>query len=263
MKNGFKLLGVAVSMALLLAACGGGGDDEVSLPSAAALCSSVGVQPKIANGSNCASPEQTPVILLVVVGADGSSSICTGVLLTPVKVLTAAHCVPAGTRRVVAALWRADGSTAPVNATGWVAHPGFARSNGGFVNDAAVVTLAGALPNPTMPLLVSQPSGVGDGVFLSGWGGPGFELAVGFATLTLVNDTHLGFTYGGSLSNACAGDSGGPVYRAAGGRQGVVGLTSSGSAANCEVGDRSLFTNTQGASVLGFIRAQAPGAGEI
>ncbi|EWS57485.1 hypothetical protein Y695_04818 [Hydrogenophaga sp. T4] len=55
MKHGFKYLGVM--MALLLAGCGGGGDD-VSLPSAAELCGSVGVQPKIANGSNCASPEK-------------------------------------------------------------------------------------------------------------------------------------------------------------------------------------------------------------
>jgi secreted trypsin-like serine protease len=261
MKNGCKYLGVVT--ALLLGACGGGGGDEVSLPSAAELCGSVGVQPKIANGSNCATPEKTPVILLVVVAAEGNSNICSGVLLTPVKVLTAAHCVPAGTRRVAAAVWRADGSVTALNASGWVPHPGFAQISTGYVNDAAVVTLPGAMPNPTMPLLVSQPSSVGDSVFLSGWGGPGFELAVGFASLTTVNDNHVGFTYTGKLSNACAGDSGGPVYRAVGGRQGVVGLTSSGTVANCEVGDRSLFTNTQGVSVLDFIRSQAPGAAEI
>ncbi|MEX1168089.1 MAG: trypsin-like serine protease [Hydrogenophaga sp.] len=258
-----RLTGIAAAaLVLTLSACGGGGGDEATLPSAAELCNSAGVQPKILGGSNCANPSQSPVVQLVVVRG-GNAFSCSGVMLMPTRVLTAAHCLPDGTQRVAAAVYGASGAAQLVRAQSWVRHPGYSESPLGLLNDAAVVTLGSAMPNPTMPLLVSSPSRKGNGVYIAGWGLPSGDLAVGFAVLSDVTDLQLQVTFNGNLSNTCVGDSGGPAYRAVGGRQGVVGLTSSGTARACGAADNSLFTNTQSPGILSFIRAQAPGAAEI
>lgn len=250
------------ALVLTLSACGGGGGGKDTLPSAAELCNSAGAQPKILDGANCANPSQSPVVQLVMVQGGGTFA-CSGVMLTPTRVLTAAHCVPDGTQSVAAAVYDASGAAQLVGAQSWVRHPGYSEGPLGFFNDAAVVTLGAAMPNPTMPLLVSSPSRKGNGVYIAGWGLPSGDLAVGFAVLSGVTDLQLQVTYNGKLSNTCPGDSGGPAYRAVGGRQGVVGVTSTGTARACGAADESLFTNTQSPGVLSFIRAQAPGTAEI
>jgi secreted trypsin-like serine protease len=249
---------MVATAAVLLAACGGG-DDEEALPSAETMCGSIGLQPKVLNGANCGQPERSSVILLNVV-TDAGAGLCSGTLITPNKILTAAHCLPAGTRRVLAGLWRADGSVVGVAASRWAVHPQFQRTSNALVNDAAVIVLSRALPNPTMGVLLSEPSSAGQSVFVAGWGAPGFDLAVGFATLNRVNETSIGFTYTGALSNSCNGDSGGPAYRVVGGQPALIGITSSGTVAQCGEGDVSLFTNVQSPAVVNFIRAQAPEA---
>ncbi|WP_157694133.1 S1 family peptidase [Hydrogenophaga crassostreae] len=262
MNSIFKWAGAALT-ASLLAACGGGGSSELVLPEANALCASAGLLPKIVNGADCAQPERSPVVLLLMLGGDGETRSCSGTMLTPVRVLTAAHCMPPDTQRIAAVQWKATGKGQLVYAAGWVAHPGFSAAGEGFQNDVGVVTLRSGMSNPAMPLLVSSPSKKGDEAFIAGWGQPGLDLAVGYVRMTKVNETHLGFVYKETGSNTCSGDSGGPAYRAIGGPPGVVGVTSSGSVAGCGDGDLSLFSNIQSPGVLNFIRAQAPGAGEI
>jgi secreted trypsin-like serine protease len=251
----------ALAALLAVTACGGGSDEDPdTLPSAAALCGSIGLSPKVLNGADCGQPERSPVILLNVFGAGGGAGLCSGTLIAPNKILTAAHCLPAGTRSVLAGRWTADGRVTGVRASSWAVHPNFRRGASAFENDVAVVVLSASLPNPTMGILVSEAPASGQPVFIAGWGAPGFELAVGYARLTKVNEASVGYTYTGILSNTCNGDSGGPAYRAVGGRQAVVGITSSGSVAGCGTGDNSLFTNVQSATVLDFIRSRAPEA---
>lgn len=257
MKRRIGGLMACMATVLLLVACGGGGGSDGASPEA--LCSSIGTQPKVLNGTSCGQPERSSVILLEI-ATDSGSARCSGTLLTPTKVLTAAHCLPAGTRRVLAGAWSADGTVVGIRASGWVVHPQFRRTTSQLVNDAAVVFLSSALPNSTMGVLVSEPSAIGQSVFIAGWGEPGFDLAVGAATLGRVNDINVGYTYSGDLANTCSGDSGGPAFRSVGGRAGVVGITSSGTVAGCGKGDLSLFTNVQGGAVINFIRTQAPDA---
>lgn len=249
-------LAVLVS-ALALMACGGGDGD--SAPGAQSLCNSIGAQPKIYNGTACAQPEAASVILLQM-ATPGGGVTCSGTLITPTKVLTAAHCLPGGTSQVLAGSWGADGSVAGVPASHWVVHPGFHETASALVNDAAVVFLSSPLPNTTMGILQSEPSAAGQQVYIAGWGLPSMGLVVGAATLGLVNDISVGYTFTGGGANTCGGDSGGPAFRSVGGRSGVVGITSSGSTADCGATDHSLFTNVQSASVIDFIRSQAPDA---
>lgn len=250
---------MAASFSVLLAGCGGGGGDDAELPAAEALCSSIGLTPKVINGASCAQPERAAVILLNVQSASGTS-VCSGTLIAPTKILTAAHCLPAGTSRVLVGVWTASGSVAGRPARAWAVHPQFARTSSALVNDAAVIVMGSPMPNPTMAVMVSSTSSAGQGVYIAGWGAPGFDLAVGFTTLTAVSDISLRYSYSGALSNTCVGDSGGPVYRRAGGRAAVVGITSSGTASNCGDGEVSLSTNVQSPAVINFIRTQAPEA---
>ncbi len=248
---------LATLLAGVLSACGGSDDDE-GPASPQAQCNSIGTQPKIVNGTPCGQPGQSSVVLLQI-EIGGSFASCSGTLITPTKVLTAAHCLPPGTSQVLAGLWSADGSVVGIPATSWAVHPQFTTTSNSLLNDAAVVNLAQALPNQTMGILLSQGTAAGQTVYLAGWGLPGQDLAVGSAVLDFVSDELVGYQFSGNLSDTCQGDSGGPVFRNVGGRPGVVGITSFGFA-QCGQAGASRYTNVQGANVIGFIRSQAPDA---
>ena len=256
-----KWTGVALG-ASLLAACGGGGttNEPVSLDPAT-LCNSAGAQPKVVNGATCVSYKTTPVILLAIQKADSSIAYCSGTRISANQVLTAAHCVADGAKRVVAANFKSDTKLTGVDATSWAMHPAYTPV--GFLNDAAVVSFPAGLPNPIMPILASESARKGQTVFFAGWGLPSGELAVGAANLSGVDDGRLIVNFDGTYSNTCQGDSGGPMYRALPGGVALIGITSSGTATSCGDAERSAFTTAQSPTVLDFIRANAPGAAVI
>ena len=245
-----------------LVACGGGGSsvEPVSLDPTV-LCNSAGVQPKVFNGASCVSYRSTPVILLLIENVDSSYSSCSGTRISENQVLTAGHCVSDGPKRVIAGNFLSDSSVTGLNATSWVVHPAYSPI--GFVNDAAVVSFPGGLPNPTMPVLASESARKGQAVFFAGWGLPSEELAVGAANLSDVSNEYLTINFDGAQSNTCQGDSGGPMYRTLPSGAALIGITSSGTAAACGAGERSNFTNVHTPTVLNFIREHAPAAAFI
>ncbi|MCU0957293.1 MAG: trypsin-like serine protease [Hydrogenophaga sp.] len=251
---------LAALVTVVLSACGGGGGggDRPSSPSA--RCGTLGLTPKIVNGTECAYSPSSPVVPVLIQNRAGQVGLCSGTVLSPTRILTAAHCIAADTRRIGIPVLLSNGTTADVLASRWVLHPGFRVQSDGFYNDAAVVTLSGPLPNPNMALLISDPAAVGQSVFIAGWGEPVYDIVAGNATLSIVNSAHVGYAYSGRDSNTCRGDSGGPLYRNIGGRMGLLGITSTGTAPTCGANDLALFTNIQTPEVLNFIRAQAPEA---
>ena len=253
---------VVTALSLAMVACGGGGTtvEPVSLDPAT-LCNSAGAQPKVVNGASCVSYRTTPVILLAIQKADGNYVSCSGTRISANQVLTAAHCVADGAKRVVAADFKTDTKLTGIDATSWVMHPAY--SPNGFVNDAAVVSFPAGLPNPTMPILASESARKGQAVVFAGWGLPSGELAVGAGNLSAVDAQRLSVNFDGTQSNTCQGDSGGPMYRMLPGGAALIGITSNGTATSCGDAERSIYTNAQGSTVLEFIRANAPGAAII
>ncbi len=274
--------------AVTLTACGGGSDDDApvatapapdpiplnppspvpgatDVPSAATLCATQGVIPRLRNAAVCDQPERSPVVALGIQQRSGAVSQCSGVVVSARQVLTAAHCLSGVFPQAVwVTLWKNGAVSELLNATRWVVHPSYQPTPEALYNDVAVLSFGRDLPNPPMPVLTSGTVTVGQRVYLSGWGNrPGDAsaaegLGVGYANIGFVNDTHVGFVYDGLTSNTCGGDSGGPLYVLKDGQPAVVGLTSSGTSATCSKGDRSLFTRLLQSSNLAFLKQEAP-----
>lgn len=263
----------------VLTACGGGGDGDptessqydnqpdLTLPNANVLCDSQDLKPYIANGAACATPHLSPVTLLVTHDRSGNRFNCSGFLVTPTAIVTAAHCVE-GVARIATPQWDAEGRATTVWAHRWVMHPNYTtlRSsnpivNGALINDVAVVHLNGSLSNPTMAILTSQTLTAGQSAYVAGWGQPTSRLVTGMVRVEAIEGPLAISGYDGKLSDTCPGDSGGPRYRVVNGRMGAVGVTSFGSIGCPSV--YSVFANLQEPSLLQFLRSQIPGLPEI
>lgn len=252
---------IAVALLILvMSACGGGGGDDSEQLSTNA-CGTLGLNTKIINGTEC-SVSGSPVLALNLLSRDGSGSLCSGTLITPTQILTAAHCFV--TDPVVSAFTEVDGKRifgktvhvhpdAQINASAGIA-----------TNDVAILDMEESINRPTVALLTSRSPAIGDTFSIFGYGkdsnGDIGSLRSGEMRIEDITLNHLIADYEGEGSNTCNGDSGGPAIftLSDGNGTALIGVTSSGTSADCQEGDHSFFANLQAPSISSFIRSKAP-----
>ncbi len=173
---------------------------------------------------------------------DPLTLLCSGVLIAPDVVLTAAHCLDIfGTEGPYEVFLGTQLLPEPepggrfVRVAKAARHPAYVRETHAY--DAALLRLASPVQTPPMPLLESPSSALAPGVTARalGYGDtknpqePAGRRRQG--TLTVTDVTPAAFRAGPSPGMSCVGDSGGPVLVREGAREVLAGLTASGDVA--------------------------------
>lgn len=174
--------------------------------------------------------------------------LCSGTVLAPTYVLTAAHCVKTAnpTEFTVRVGFNDDRNAEPIGVTSGYAHPKWSLDT--VVNDVGILHLAHAVPvgTPTARLATANDDALekgGTAVTAAGWGklfykGP-IPHKLREANLRVVADPDCGPSISegyfasticadGKMQGICNGDSGGPLLWRRGATTIQIGITSAG-----------------------------------